>query len=83
MRPVLKYFLNFLYFGHTSEISEVFLSVLIPHVLSGHRIIIAYIPDFKLARTYEDFQGVSILGFVLLGFVIFYTKVTEGDACMG
>ena len=52
-------------------------------MLSGHRIIIAYIPDFKLARTCKEFQGVFKLGFVLLGFVIFYAKVTEGDACMG
>ena len=83
MRTVLKCCLNLLYFGHTNEISEAFLSVLITHVLSDHRIIIAYVRDFKLARTYEDFQGVFMLGFVLLGFVIFYTKVTEGDACMG
>ena len=37
MRPLLKYCLNLLYFGHTNEISsEVILSVLIPHVLSDH-----------------------------------------------
>ena len=52
-------------------------------MLSDHRRIIAYIPDFKLARTYEDFQGVFILEFVLLGLVIFYAKVPEGDTCIG
>ena len=73
MRAVLKYWLNLLYFGRTREISEVFLSALTPHVLSDHRIIIAHIPDFKLARTYEDIQGVFNLGFfcwVLLSFML-------------
>ena len=52
-------------------------------MLSYHRKIIAYIPEFKLERTLEDFHGVFNLGFVLLGFVLFYAKVTEGDACIG
>ena len=68
---MLTYCLNLLCFGRTNEISGVF-------VCTNTR----YILNFKLAQTYEDFQGVFNLGFVLLGFVIFYAKLTEGKACM-